>query len=633
MHRLVRRTLTDVVVLGLLLTSAVRAQDAAPAVTARSTVEIDPLFFSDRGDHAVGSCARVSMDVGGAAPGRMRIGVLESGIEAVGDMWKAATWSAALVAFQTSAFDWRAVQVTADVGEGRIDGPSAGGLMTVGILSSVLGHPLDPSVTMTGTINPDGTIGPVGGIPYKLEGAKAQGKTKVLIPAFSLFEFDSYKQQRVDLIERGRELGIEVIPVNHVRQAYREFTGVSLPRTERAERLPRASTAVNSAFAGRMQRWIDLQKKARDKYQAMGTGVHIDFSERLMQQSQECNDRAGPLLGSGQFPSAFNEMTAAAYQAWAAHEVARYNHAYIHRGRQAMLALMDDTRWLSSEVEKATLALRSFEPQTIDQLSMYLLACNAYFEALCMQQLGDDVKNLLQQAPQVGDQFVILGASYHTWAWLDCLLTADLIEIARSHQGGRPLHDSVLPLALANIYRQCASANFAAVNAATIPDVQKKYGVNEDLAKLALGVVDPYYGAANLGLKQVWSSLPGRIQNEKPSQYALLAASLSLHSRTAMLLGKYYSLGVEHDDDYNIVRVTNEAALTDWLEESEDQARRSIGMLVESGVDATTCAQMYSVGRVQEGRGSVERIQALQSYFSTNVMAQVLAMLASVGPP
>jgi hypothetical protein len=134
-------------------------------------------------------------------------------------------------------------------------------------------------------------------------------------------------------------------------------------------------------------------------------------------------------------------------------------------------------------------------------------------------------------------------------------------------------------------------------------------------------------------LKQVWSSLPERIQNEKPSQYALLAASLSLHSRTAMLLGKYYSLGVEHDDDYNIIRVTNEAALTDWLEESEDQARRSIGMLMESGVDATTCAQMYSVGRVLEGRGGVERIQAMQSYFSTNVMAQVLAMLASVGPP
>ena len=34
---------------------------------------------------------------------------------------------------------------------------------------------MPPSITMTGTINPDGTVGPVGGIPEKIAGLAEQG--------------------------------------------------------------------------------------------------------------------------------------------------------------------------------------------------------------------------------------------------------------------------------------------------------------------------------------------------------------------------------------------------------------------------------------------------------------------------
>ena len=44
-----------------------------------------------------------------------------------------------------------------------------------------IGDQINADVTMTGTINPDGTIGPVGGIPFKIEGAAEAGKKVVLI--------------------------------------------------------------------------------------------------------------------------------------------------------------------------------------------------------------------------------------------------------------------------------------------------------------------------------------------------------------------------------------------------------------------------------------------------------------------
>ncbi|MHB1260230.1 MAG: S16 family serine protease [Thermoplasmatota archaeon] len=71
-----------------------------------------------------------------------------------------------------------------------IGGPSAGAVMALALTTALhnLLEPndswaLDPGVAATGTINPDGTVGPVGGIPAKAEGAKAAGITHFLYPA------------------------------------------------------------------------------------------------------------------------------------------------------------------------------------------------------------------------------------------------------------------------------------------------------------------------------------------------------------------------------------------------------------------------------------------------------------------
>ncbi len=63
---------------------------------------------------------------------------------------------------------------------------------------------------MTGTVNPDGTIGPVGGIPHKIEGAAAAGKTLVLVPGGQRYDYDYAAGQSVDLVQVGQRLGIEV---------------------------------------------------------------------------------------------------------------------------------------------------------------------------------------------------------------------------------------------------------------------------------------------------------------------------------------------------------------------------------------------------------------------------------------
>jgi hypothetical protein len=63
-----------------------------------------------------------------------------------------------------------------------VDGPSAGALMTLLVISAVEKKPLREDVTLTGTIDQDGNVGAIGGVVEKARAAKDSGKSLLLLP-------------------------------------------------------------------------------------------------------------------------------------------------------------------------------------------------------------------------------------------------------------------------------------------------------------------------------------------------------------------------------------------------------------------------------------------------------------------
>jgi uncharacterized protein len=63
-----------------------------------------------------------------------------------------------------------------------IGGPSAGAVMTLATISLLENWTIDKNMVMTGMIDPDGSIGPIGGIPYKVDAANSVGATHFLLP-------------------------------------------------------------------------------------------------------------------------------------------------------------------------------------------------------------------------------------------------------------------------------------------------------------------------------------------------------------------------------------------------------------------------------------------------------------------
>lgn len=102
------------------------------------------------------------------------------------------------------------------------DGPSAGGVMTVGFAALLKGDQIRRGVAMTGTISRDGTIGPVGGIPDKIRAAAREGYRTILIPQ------GQRDDPRWNLTRLAWDLNVEVKEVSTVEEAYHLMTGGTL---------------------------------------------------------------------------------------------------------------------------------------------------------------------------------------------------------------------------------------------------------------------------------------------------------------------------------------------------------------------------------------------------------------------
>ena len=63
-----------------------------------------------------------------------------------------------------------------------VDGPSAGAAITLALIVTIYAQELDSGAYMTGTINGDGTVGSVGGIPEKALAAAENGAKRFFVP-------------------------------------------------------------------------------------------------------------------------------------------------------------------------------------------------------------------------------------------------------------------------------------------------------------------------------------------------------------------------------------------------------------------------------------------------------------------
>jgi uncharacterized protein len=121
-----------------------------------------------------------------------------------------------------------------------IEGASAGAALTIATIAALENNTLNPSVMITGTINHDGTIGPVGEILAKAEVSKSLGATKLLVPLSQSSQI-TYESKRYcekvgfseictietipHKVDVSEQIGIDIIEVRTIEEAMEYLLG------------------------------------------------------------------------------------------------------------------------------------------------------------------------------------------------------------------------------------------------------------------------------------------------------------------------------------------------------------------------------------------------------------------------
>ena len=91
------------------------------------------------------------------------------------------------------------------------DGPSAGCAFTTAFISRILQKPIHNYVGMTGEIDLNGNVTKIGGLEYKINGAKKAGITKIILSNENKKDYEKIKKNDSKLFDN-----IEIIFVDKI---------------------------------------------------------------------------------------------------------------------------------------------------------------------------------------------------------------------------------------------------------------------------------------------------------------------------------------------------------------------------------------------------------------------------------
>lgn len=607
------------------------AAEARPVMREERSVDINALYYAtDVTGKAIGGVSPVRITVRPAAqPGELRVGFFEEEVAGTGEMWRAAGWMAVLVASQVLGIDPRDFEFSFSVG-GRIDGPSAGTYMTVGVLAALLGDSLRGDVAMTGTINPDGTIGPVGGIPQKIQGAAAAGARLVLVPAGQRYAYDVNRQQLVDVVEVGKDLGVDVQEVSTLFEAYELLTDHPLPRPEVTAGTPQLPSRAFDRVRAKAREWYARYQDARSRLDSLMPEITAFFAEGIA-DADETARKADSALQQGLAAVAYQRAFEAAVQTQLWLLVSEIIQRYAESGLGAAVDYLVATQAAVGEVNAVLDLLATERPRTAGDYVALFDAYTSIGQAQGVILVAESrLSELKQRAAEMSEE-EILGelaqvATYYVLARNVVQVARDSVDIGFGY-GQVEVADLQRVEAMAELLRRATEANVTYFEVTVVDEYARQLGVHPDRMRQIFLTTDVQY-LLTVASRQGVQALTARIADSAQRNRLVLGNNMGNFALSASLVAKHYSLGAELDAKGNVTGVTRERALADMLDLADQRARELIAL---NGEEVPVMAiLLYEIARLQRQGDITEQIDALQTYWQAATLAQVQAYLAGI---
>lgn len=270
-----------------------------------------------------------------------------------------------------------------------VGGPSAGAAMAVATVAAILGKQVRGDVIITGMINLDGTIGPVGGIPQKLQAAADAGARVFLVPAGQEIVEEAVPKQvrvgplvmttverrKVNVTEVGAKLGVKVFEVSNIDEALSYMLGLKV------ERAPPRKPELPEGLRKTLSDWIDsyarrsdeMRSEVRSRIDKLGA-LSKRVISNLLSDSENYSSAASDELAKGNYYTAASLVFNSVVQA----EYARALLNYALQGESYVNELMER---VDSKVREVGAKVNATKPRDFSEVEALIAAKARYYDA------------------------------------------------------------------------------------------------------------------------------------------------------------------------------------------------------------------------------------------------------------
>ncbi|MGE0871582.1 MAG: S16 family serine protease [Kofleriaceae bacterium] len=620
-----------------------------PAQPAR--VVVDAMTVSI-GASVTGGVTPVKLSAVPDRDGAVEVGIYEQMSGGTGTHWRAGVWIAAYVAAATLGKDLTDYTFSA-ASDGFIDGASASGLIAGGFLAAMTGAPIDPSVTMTGTINPDGTIGPVGGIPEKLVAAIAQGKKRIGFPIGMRWATAEATGKVVDLVALAKQRGATAVELANVHDVYRLLTGHELPvpvplAVSEMALDPETATVLEAKYRGWQQR---LAGEWSGLLQLQQAGRLPDALVTLARQAEATAARAERLHKQGMLAAAYTKMLAA----WMAAATATDTYDVLARvqagdidGAITAIGALDELEQRTVEVFDRIGAIQPVAiGEHLTMIAAFQAALRAWGFKVFVNDVVDRTKTVLEQLGRlqpaerrsraiaeqivaaVAPTVVLIGRTVAETA-----LAGELIELgAKSSSDYRCSVPSVKRLSTS--LQSASVAGIHYFDTLLVEPYAKANQVSVEEARMRVALREPHYLVAYMmSHLQNATGLPQQLKTQWGEQSLTwtllwLAGNQLAFGHAAELIALHYSLQARTDPMGNVVAIERAKAFHNMLATAERTARAAArAARIATGAIPVQAKLSYQLARAQQGGDINDQLSALAAYWVSSAASQTAVMLA-----
>jgi len=624
-----------------------------PLPTAQSKASVDALYVQmGAGGTATGGITPVKLATAPNPEQTVQVGLYEEFNGGTGPQWRAGVWVAAIVASTVLGKDLTDFTFSASSG-GYIDGASASGLMAGGFLAAMTGAPIDPKVTMTGIINPDGTIGPVGGIPEKFLGSIEKGKKRLGYPIGMRKAKSEATGEDVDLVELAKAHGAEAVEIADVHEAYKFLTGKQLPE---AVPVSEADMAIDAGTKAALEeKYKDWQKRLALEWGAI---VQLDSAGRLpallgtmRDYTKHYSDLAEALHKKGQIGAAYQRML----YAWTFATATNSTYDILGKikkgditGAVATITTLDQ---LGANQRAMFQKIGALRPKTLgghlQMMAAFKTALRSYvYHQLAVQvtfQTTGYLEGLTKETPaklgsaEIADKVVAAVAPTLLYLGRTSAETSLALEQLEFEKEDSVMYMCSIPNVqrMATSFSSASAAGVSYFDTMVIDELTKSTGMTMDDARNRFSMVEPDYLVAYMMTKL--SESEGVVKDlktawgEKSLAWGLmsLAGSELAYYDSAELIAKYYSLGVHTDENSKVDKIMFESAFTNMLASAERSARANArAAKIAAGAIPVQAKLAYEIGIVERDGDLTEKVDALGEFWASSSFSQTAMMLA-----